>query len=209
MIRVALAAPALAVRLGLRALLSASDSVDVVADAASLAELFPLPAATDVLLLAADSLPHSLPESAPLPVLLLVSGDQANLPDLVELSTRSWGLLPLEASAEELSAALNALHEGLFVSSPALIQSYLSSQALEAQPLGVRLEESPGGELTERESEVLSLLALGLANKQIALRLGISEHTVKFHVSAIYSKLGASSRTEAVRLGVRQGRVVL
>jgi DNA-binding NarL/FixJ family response regulator len=208
-IRVALAAPALAVRLGLRALLSANDSVEVVAEAATLAELFPLPAGTDVLLLAADSLPHSLPESAPLPLLLLASGDTPDLQALTGLADRPWGLLPLGASAEELLAALNALHEGLFVSPPALIQQLLSSQALEAQPLGVHLEESQGGELTERESEVLALLAQGLANKQIAARLGISEHTVKFHVSAIYSKLGASSRTEAVRLGVRQGRIVL
>ncbi len=56
---------------------------------------------------------------------------------------------------------------------------------------------------------MLGFLAQGLANKQIAARLGISEHTVKFHVSAIYSKLGASSRTEAVRLGVRLGLIVL
>ena len=128
---------------------------------------------------------------------------------MAELSARPWGLLPLEASAEELLAALNALHEGLFVSPPALIQQLVSNPALESQPLAGRLDDSPGGELTERESEVLGLLAQGLANKQIAARLGISEHTVKFHVSAIYSKLGASSRTEAVRLGVRQGRVVL
>jgi DNA-binding NarL/FixJ family response regulator len=207
--RVALAAPALAVRLGLRALLSAGDSVEVVAEAATLAELLPLPADIDVLLLVADSLPQALPESAPLPILLLVSGAPPGLPELAMLSARPWGLLSLEASAEELSAALTALHEGLFVSSPALVQPYLSPQALEARPLVGNLDETPGGELTEREGEVLGLLAQGLANKQIAARLGISEHTVKFHVSAIYSKLGASSRTEAVRLGVRQGRVVL
>jgi DNA-binding NarL/FixJ family response regulator len=63
--------------------------------------------------------------------------------------------------------------------------------------------------LTERELEVLQQLAQGLANKQIALSLGISEHTVKFHISGIYSKLGATNRTEAVRLGVRRGLVVL
>jgi DNA-binding NarL/FixJ family response regulator len=63
--------------------------------------------------------------------------------------------------------------------------------------------------LTERENEVLQLLAQGLANKQIALALGISEHTVKFHISAIYAKLGANNRTEAVRLGVQRGLVIL
>jgi DNA-binding NarL/FixJ family response regulator len=63
--------------------------------------------------------------------------------------------------------------------------------------------------LTDRESEVLQLLARGKANKQIALDLGISEHTVKFHISSIYTKLGAGNRTEAVRLGVRKGLVLL
>lgn len=207
--RVALVAQALAVRLGLRLLLSAGDSVEVVAEAASLAELLPLPAEIDVLVLVAGSLPHALTESAPLPILLLISGDPPGLPELAAISARPWGLLSLEASAEELSAAINALHEGLFVSSPALIQPYLSPQSLEAQPLAGGLDEIPGGALTEREGVVLGLLAQGLANKQIATRLGISEHTVKFHVSAIYSKLGASSRTEAVRLGMRLGLIVL
>jgi DNA-binding NarL/FixJ family response regulator len=207
-IRLALVAPALALRLGLRALLSADDSLEVVAEAATLAELFPLRDELDVLVLAADTPPASLPEIAPLPVLLLYSGDPPNLADL-PLIDRPWGLLPLESSLEELSAALSALHEGLFVSPPALLQRLLSRQIPETLPLSGQMEASPGGELTERESEVLGLLAQGLANKQIAARLGISEHTVKFHVSAIYSKLGASSRTEAVRLGVRQGRIVL
>ena len=69
--------------------------------------------------------------------------------------------------------------------------------------------EAPLESLTERELHVLQLLAQGLANKQIALALGISEHTVKFHVSGIYAKLGAASRTEAVRMGVRQGLITL
>ncbi len=64
-------------------------------------------------------------------------------------------------------------------------------------------------QLTARELQVLQLLARGLPNKQIALQLGISEHTVKFHVSSIYARLGVSSRTEAVRRGVQQGLVVL
>ena len=209
MIRVALAAPALAVRLGLRLLLSTTDAIEVVAEAATLADLLPLPAEADALLLVMEALPNSLPASVSLPVLVLVSGDLPDLHDLATLSIYTWGIVPLEASAEELLAALRALHEGLFVSSPTLLQRLLSSHALDAQPLTGRPEEVPGGKLTERESEVLAMLALGLANKQIASRLGISEHTVKFHVSAIYSKLGASSRTEAVRLGVRQGLVVL
>ena len=64
-------------------------------------------------------------------------------------------------------------------------------------------------DLTPREKEVLQFIALGLANKTIAGRLGISEHTVKFHVASLLSKLGAASRTEAVLLGARRGLVVL
>ena len=68
----------------------------------------------------------------------------------------------------------------------------------------------PAGEtLTVRETEVLQLVAQGLPNKIIASRLGISLHTVKFHVAAILAKLNASSRTEAVTLGARRGYVVL
>ena len=63
--------------------------------------------------------------------------------------------------------------------------------------------------LTPREIEVLRLLSLGLANKEIAARLGISEHTVKFHLSAIYSKLGAANRAEAVRRGLQRGLIPL
>ena len=67
----------------------------------------------------------------------------------------------------------------------------------------------PDEALTARESEVLELLSRGLPNKLIARRLQISEHTVKFHVSSIYAKLGASSRTDAVSRGVRRGLITL
>jgi NarL family two-component system response regulator YdfI len=60
-------------------------------------------------------------------------------------------------------------------------------------------------EITSRETDVLRMLAEGLVNKDIAARLGISEHTVKFHISSILDKLGASTRTEAVTLGIRRG----
>jgi DNA-binding NarL/FixJ family response regulator len=70
-------------------------------------------------------------------------------------------------------------------------------------------EFGPIDALTTREREVLELVAQGLPNKAIASRLGISDHTVKFHLSSIFSKLGASSRTEAVRRGVRAGLITL
>lgn len=69
-------------------------------------------------------------------------------------------------------------------------------------------ERAPGGEpLTPREREVLVLLSLGLSNREIAERLGISAHTAKFHVSSIFGKLGAGSRAEAVSQGIRDGLI--
>jgi DNA-binding NarL/FixJ family response regulator len=114
-----------------------------------------------------------------------------------KMGTRVWGILPLEASAAELCAAIHALYQGLIVGTHQL----LFSNSEEENP--------PRGPLTEREAEVLALLAKGLANKQIAVLLGISEHTVKFHVSSIYTKLNATNRTQAVREGLRNGWIVL
>jgi DNA-binding NarL/FixJ family response regulator len=63
--------------------------------------------------------------------------------------------------------------------------------------------------LTPRELEVFAMLAEGVGNKTIAWKLGISEHTVKFHVASIMSKLHATSRTEAVAIGIRRGLIML
>lgn len=111
-------------------------------------------------------------------------------------SARVWGILPADASAEELSAAVHALSQGLVVGTSRLLFEEES-------------EPQSRGPLTEREAEVLGLLSRGLANKQIAMELGISEHTVKFHVSSIYTKLNVTNRTEAVREGLRGGWIVL
>lgn len=70
-------------------------------------------------------------------------------------------------------------------------------------------EDSLPEPLTSREKEVLQHMAEGLANKQIALLLTISEHTVKFHLSSLYAKLGVSSRTEAVKRGIELGLISL
>ena len=70
-------------------------------------------------------------------------------------------------------------------------------------------DESLVEPLTAREMEVIQLMAQGLANKQIALALGISEHTVKFHLSSLYAKLNSTSRTEAVKRGIELGLISL
>ncbi|MEW5959239.1 MAG: response regulator transcription factor [Chloroflexota bacterium] len=111
------------------------------------------------------------------------------------------GLLLRNVQPDRLLAALQAAAHGLAVIEPELLAGLPRGLPLEAAPL---LED-----LTPREREVLHLLAEGLANKAIARRLGISEHTVKFHVNAILGKLGAQSRTEAVVRATRLGLLLL
>lgn len=111
------------------------------------------------------------------------------------------GLLPRDVRPERLVATLTATAQGLIVIDPSLATPVSGSRDQAGTPL---IEE-----LTPRELEVLQLLAEGLANKAIAFRLGISEHTVKFHVNAIMGKLGAQSRTEAVVRATRLGLLLL
>jgi DNA-binding NarL/FixJ family response regulator len=101
-----------------------------------------------------------------------------------------------------LLAAIHALSEGLIVGTLPLMESLLNPRSLSP-------EDSENPPLSDREIEVLELLAQGMANKQIAAALGISEHTAKFHVSSIYTKLNVTNRAEAVRQGVRRGLIAV
>jgi DNA-binding NarL/FixJ family response regulator len=112
------------------------------------------------------------------------------------------GLLPRATSGEALAVALAAVAQGLVILDPALAH-LLTAGA------GSRSAVTPLEPLTSRELEVLRGLADGVANKEIARRLAISEHTVKFHVNAIMGKLGAQSRTEAVVRATRAGVIML
>ncbi len=119
----------------------------------------------------------------------------------------AFGALPRDAGAEEIIAATTAVAGGLTV-----LDRRLATEALAAiERPRVASEVAPAADeaLTAREREVLQLLAQGIPNKQIAQRLRISEHTVKFHVSAIMTKLGAASRTEAVTTAARRGLLLL
>jgi two-component system nitrate/nitrite response regulator NarL len=111
------------------------------------------------------------------------------------------GVLPRQVEGDRLRAALVAAAHGVVVLDGALADLLL--------PTAPPPDLPPGQELTPRELEVLQLLAEGLANKAIALQLGISEHTVKFHVNAILAKLGAQSRTQAVVRATRLGLIIL
>ena len=115
-------------------------------------------------------------------------------------------VLPRRATAEEILQAVVAAAAGLVVLHPDAIDLLLPVLSSVTQPVD---EASLVQALTPREIEVLGMLAEGLGNKAIARRLNISEHTVKFHVSSIFTKLNARSRTEAVTLGARQGLIML
>lgn len=113
-------------------------------------------------------------------------------------------VLPNDISPDQLAAALEAVASELVVLHPAYFDAALPAASVATRPLDELLEP-----LTPRESEVLQMLAAGLGNKEIAAKLGISDHTVKFHVASILGKLGAATRTEAVSLGIRRGLVLL
>jgi DNA-binding NarL/FixJ family response regulator len=109
--------------------------------------------------------------------------------------------LPTDATASEVLAAVVAVGQGLVV--------LTQTQAERLLPARPRRQDLPRliEALTPREIEVLRLMGDGLVNKEIAGRLGISEHTAKFHVASILGKLQASSRTDAVAQGMRRGLI--
>lgn len=138
-----------------------------------------------------------LGEAAP-PVLLLSSADS---PPARGAAAGVRGLLPRDVDASGLVAALRAMVRGLIVVDPVFAGGLPSP--------GDRTSAALPEELTPREVEVLQLLPAGLSNKGLARRLGISEHTVKFHINAIFGKLDAHTRTEAVARAARLGLIVL
>jgi DNA-binding NarL/FixJ family response regulator len=117
-------------------------------------------------------------------------------------SLDSYGVLLNDRDSHALLLALKTVAGGLVALDPVL----LSAGLLPVQPLDSAL---PTDDLTPREDDVLQLLAQGLTNKAIAHRLGITDHTVKFHVTAIISKFQAQSRTDAVVRATRAGLVIL
>jgi DNA-binding NarL/FixJ family response regulator len=110
-------------------------------------------------------------------------------------------VLPQDATPDEITSAIEAVASGLIVLHPDMIRSLPFAEYPRRPEHDVSL--------TPREIEVLSMLAEGLANKNIAWKLGISEHTVKFHIASLFNKLNASSRAEAVAIGMRQGIILL
>lgn len=201
-IQIVIIASTPALRAGLRAMLDAQDILIL----ETLAAPTQLQRAADVLVL---SDPALLPElgralsADMLPGVLLLSDDLQPVSELRDMALRGWGLLLRESEPEELQAALRSIAQGLVV-----LARPLATSISDVHQPALTFEQGPEL-LTTREQEVLTSLSQGLANKQIARQLSISEHTVKFHISAILAKLGASSRTDAVRLALRRGMITL
>lgn len=160
-------------------------------------------------LVSPDEPPVSLGErgSAPALVVLTDATEHAWVADALRQGAHA--ILPRNAGPAEIVAAVSAAAAGLVTLAPSSVDALLSTPVGGDAPAAPVHAGDGASELTPRETEVLRMLAEGLANKQIAGRLGISEHTVKFHVASVYTKLGVASRTEAVRAGVRRGLVVL
>ena len=156
----------------------------------------------DVVVVAGD---EALDEVGPvaeegMQAILLLSRDDRSIPMLRTLAPSGWGIVAPDVPAEELSAAVASVARGLVILSRTLAERLLG---------GIATLEELDEPLTAREREVLELLGRGLSNKMIGRELSISEHTVKFHVSSVYAKLGASNRTEALSLGARHGLISL
>jgi DNA-binding NarL/FixJ family response regulator len=116
------------------------------------------------------------------------------------LEVGASGYLLKDADADEVAAAVRAAHRGELQLDPAVARRLMSS-------LRVTQDDDRSAELTHREHEVLKLVGTGMANKAIAAELGISERTVRTHVSNILGKLGLGSRTQAALWAVREGLV--
>jgi NarL family two-component system response regulator YdfI len=114
-------------------------------------------------------------------------------------------ILPRDSSGPDIRTAIHAANRGLVLLDPEVAESFGTLP----RPENPQTTSGVPEQLTPREVEVLRLLAEGLGNKEISSRLGVSEHTAKFHISSILAKLGAASRTEAVTMGIRMGLVLL
>ena len=211
MTRVFIVAAPLRSRRELTALLDDATDVEVVGTASSFEGAEDDWEELDVLLIrdsgeSTDELFDSLEDNGvarETPVLLLLEQATPNKTNrAIQLGIR--GILSTEIAPAQLISAVTAVAKGLLVLQPGeLALASASTKTRNGQ--AAELFEP----LTPREKEVLQMLASGLGNKQIAAHLKISEHTAKFHVASILSKLGASSRTEAVSMGLRRGLILL
>jgi DNA-binding NarL/FixJ family response regulator len=150
------------------------------------------------------ALPLALPRiPSSVPVVALVDDPSPNWAAQV-LRSGVKAILPRDSDISEILPAIQAAYAGFVFLDPEVSASLASRIPTLLAPSAPALDD-----LTPREIEVLRMLAEGLSNREVASRLGISDHTVKFHISSILDKLGASSRTEAVTMGIRMGIILL
>ena len=208
MIRVLVTGESELERAGLEALLASRGHVAVAGGSPSLAQALRRLDET-----APDVVLALLERGADVPRLALPHDAAARTPALAILADalpRGWAVravragaravLPRTASADAIVAAVEAAAAGLVV---------LPADVLVEAPQAMTTRAAPPAALTAREAQVLALLAEGLVNKEIAARLGISRHTVKTHLAALFHKLGVTTRAEAVAAGARAGVILL
>jgi DNA-binding NarL/FixJ family response regulator len=206
-IRIAVAATSSVRRAGLESIIRSLPEFQLAGSFGAVASLVSFARSTelDVMVIESDSIRDLLLEPAldAAIVLLTEVRDARSISRLLRSGVRA--ILSRESDSDDILSAIYAAYDGL------VLLSTPSAESLAAvygdHPLEVESEFSE--EITPRETEVLRMLAEGLVNKDIAARLGISEHTVKFHISSILDKLGASTRTEAVTLGIRRGLIAI
>lgn len=200
MTRVLILASSPVVRAGLESLLRGTGAIEVVGSAANWSDYSGDD--PDVVLAdweTGDELSTEISDGAP-EAALVVMADDPGLSGIAEaLRSGIRAVLSRNASASQIVAAIEAAAAGFVVLQPGDLDGLL----VNPQP------DSLAEPLTPREMEVLGMLSEGQSNKGIAHRLGISEHTVKFHVTSIMGKLQAGSRTEAVTQGIRRGLIML
>ena len=204
-IRIAVAATSAVRRAGLESIIRSNAEFHLAGSFGAAASVVSFARSTelDVIVIDTDSIRDLLlePTSDAAIVLLTEVTEARSISRLLRSGVRA--ILSRESDPDDVLSAIYASYDGL------VLLSTLTAESLAAvygdQPLEVEAELSE--EITSRETDVLRMLAQGLVNKDIAARLGISEHTVKFHISAILDKLGASTRTEAVTLGIRRGLI--
>ena len=204
-IRIAVAATSAVRRAGLESIIRSHAEFHLAGSFGTVASLVSFARSTelDVIVIDTDSIRDLLlePTSDAVIVLLTEVTEVRSISRL--LRSRVRAILPRESDPDDVLSAIYAAYDGLVLLSTATAESLAAVYG--DQPLEVEAELSE--EITSRETHVLRMLAHGLVNKDIAARLGISEHTVKFHISSILDKLGASTRTEAVILGIRRGLI--
>ncbi|APA89785.1 response regulator transcription factor (plasmid) [Paraburkholderia sprentiae WSM5005] len=211
-LRVAVIATSWQERVSLQALVEANPAFEFLGSAADaeklvdcLAGSVPDVVVTDIAPEASDALKTLFELSHALPSLVLLSDDPDSDWILDALPADAAAILPRNAMPAEIVVSIEAVAAGLCVVTRDVLVRLLAGTRAPRQ----KLSGEPLEALTLREIGVLAMLADGLGNKEIARQLDISDNTVKFHLSSIFGKLGATNRTEAVMLGMRHGFIMV